>query len=840
MKRLFLFLTLMCLCAFGDKVSIPHLKGKSPIVVDGKINEDEYALSSLVGGLLLQQKNFLVNRDVEIYLTADEEALFLAARMSVENSDPDGGLVYQFQNKPKQHLCNDDCMEFFVASATEPLIYQILVNSSNVREAICHKAAKGSKVELNYECNGCIRNGYWEQELRIPWKSIPGINPEEFRFNCARNFVAGGLGYASFTGQKDIRDVKSMLQVKSVYGFGGVRLHGIDTSLCRGIFQLRCNGDGALSFSARCYNKDKTFIVNKPNEAQNILNDNSGKYVSLHVSHPKYGEVFRRSYVPFKLGGQLGGGPVTESIMLDGIGNLYLRHYPENAKCSVILSALGKAKSAKCEIVSPEGKVFAGDFVLQNDNSWKAMVHLPPKRPFGKYTGNLLLKEDAGERRMDNAFSFEEKNFEWLNNKIGISNKILPPFTPIEVNEANVLSTVQRKHFLAENGLLKQVNSMGNDILAAPMHFELHCQGKLLVEKNSKLQIVKKAPNRVVTKSRADFGAWKYQASTEWDYDGFALVKVRFTPPKDALAEKLTLRIPLKTSETTLMHALVDGARGNPGGYIPNGEGCVWTSENMLRWKNKQGVTVVPGEFVPYVWVGGEYRGICLLFDSPMGFALEDGKPMLHIFRNGDTLELQCDIINLKFGKPGAAVDFSFAFQVTPVKPLLKEWRNWSFQLGSKLPGMKAVQICESGSDLGFFDAFCVIPNNKDYSYAKAFRETIRKRQVPLYIMQKIDTDAREKLKAQQLRVRGKVDNNSINRALNEMQTRFMQVGMTADAVIKYSCQSLINMQDEAYQYHKAEWATRYQYREGHVDRIFSTRRMMEYELWAYKKMLEA
>ncbi len=835
-----LILAVLSLYAFGDNLLIPLMKGDSGLKVDGIVGEEEYGVSSMIGGVLSQQKNFLIARDVEIYLVATDEALHLATRMSVENSDPDGGLVCLYAGKPKQYLSNDDCVEFFIGSATEAVMYQILVNSANASHSYYFDGKTMAQSKIMFESKCAVRNGYWEHELRIPWKSIPEIDKEKFRFNCARNFVAGGLGYASFTGQKDIRDNTKMLPVKSAEGFGGVKIHGIDTSLCRGILHLRCTGDKGISLSARAYNHDKSFLQNNPDQEQRLPNESGGKYISLHVRHPKFGEVFRRSYLPFKLGGHLSGGPVTATVMLDGMGTLFLRHYPEHSRCAVTLTSLGSAKSAKCEIASPDGVVCSGVFTLQNDNTWKAMIPLPQKRLFGKYTGALVLNHEDGEKRMEDVFSFEEKSFEWLGNKFGVSEKIMPPFTPITLDDANVLSTVLRRHALAANGLLAQVNAKGNDILEGPMSFHLIANGTSLKESNAKLSVVEKKDNRVVTESDADFGEWRYHATTEWDYDGFALVKVKFTPANKDVLDALTMTIPLKRSAATLYHALVDAARGNPGGLIPAGEGCVWDSCGLPRQRNKQGMIVVPGEFVPYIWVGGEERGLCLLFDSPKGFALEDGRPMLKLIRHGDVVELQCDIINLKGGNKGEPIEFSFGYQVTPVKPIMKEWRKWSFELGNKLPGMRAVQIVENKEDFGIFSSFGVVPDGNDYSYAKAVRETIKKRRVPYELMDKIHTDAKEKLQEKQKRITGKVDEKQIARTLNEMETRFMQHGMTEDVVIPYSCQSLIDMNDEAYQYHKAEWATRYQYREGIIDRIYMTKRAIEYELWAYRKMLQA
>ena len=63
---------------------------------------------------------------------------------------------------------------------------------------------------------------------------------------------------------------------------------------------------------------------------------------------------------------------------------------------------------------------------------------------------------------------------------------------------------------------------------------------------------------------------------------------------------------------------------------------------------------------------------------------------------------------------------------------------------------------------------------------------------------------------------------------------------MTADRAVPYSCPSIIPIEDEVYDYHKAEWYNIKPYWTGVADRVFQTERNIDYLLWCYDQQLKA
>ena len=100
---------------------------------------------------------------------------------------------------------------------------------------------------------------------------------------------------------------------------------------------------------------------------------------------------------------------------------------------------------------------------------------------------------------------------------------------------------------------------------------------------------------------------------------------------------------------------------------------------------------------MPYVWLGAEERGISLLFDSPKGYDLEDGKPMLRLVRCGDTVTAEADVMS-RAHEIAEPVEFAFAFEVTPVKPRFRSaFRRISLTISRVSESLRSLRTTVQG-----------------------------------------------------------------------------------------------------------------------------------------------
>lgn len=847
MNKSFFVLAMVLVACVGaaEHIFIPRDKNTS-IKIDGVVGEEEYTRASLLEGMVHAINHRLVNRNVSVYVTSSEEALYMTMSTPVEEADALGGFIAQAKSGGR--VFADDCVEFYVINKDVNKGYQFVVNVTNAVVTFIRNDGRASKFDIPFQSASQVHDGRWDVEVAIPWSGMPDIDPLDFYCNVARNFVRANIGYANLTGTDSPLDAKRLIQVKALEGFPGVKVRGADTTLISGRVCLRMEYEGGtLSGAVRENGSDDVPIADgKVVE----LPEPKFPYKSLvfSVRDPKLGVVLRRGGVPFEMGGTLTDGPVTDKRKIEGLGYCFLRYYPSYDKISVLLDSVDKIVSGNAEVKSPDGASYSGEFKAMSGGTWLAMVNLPEKRALGDWIGRIAVVDaDGKSREYDNAFGFTEKSFPFMEKSLGVSSRILPPFEPIVVTNGTELKTVLRNHSLAQNGLLKQVTSKGMELLSKPLQFNLVVDGKRLEESDASLTITDARPNIVRTKAVARYGKWRYQAHTIWEYDGFARVIVRFVPPANEVAEKLTLCAHFKKEEAPFFNSLVDMGRDNPAGAIPEGIGKVWDSSTLPRRINNKGLPVVPGEFTPYIWVGGDERGLSLTFNSPRGFDLLDGVPMIRLNREGDTVLAECDIVSRK-GTPGKPVEFEFCFQATPVKPRHAGWKRWAFNFGERFPGLLHILPLEHDSAAGLWTRFAKVPPNGDYSYVKAFKETMKTRIPQFNLCKHFEEVESGQMREYYLSHAGfmkqrfgrDVDGYIALHRWRMLDMSLGQHAMTGDRFVPYSCPSIIPIEDEAYQYHKAEWATVKQYWVGVADRCFLSKRYIDYLLWCYDKQLDA
>ncbi len=165
-----------------------------------------------------------------------------------------------------------------------------------------------------------------------------------------------------------------------------------------------------------------------------------------------------------------------------------------------------------------------------------------PKLPTGQYEAALYLDGDQPAVKPIRVMPFtHQENFVWKNNRIGLEDVVIPPFTPLYV-QGRVVSAVLRRHVMADNGLWAQVNALGEDILSDPMRLEAR-QGGRLVSMKAKLTFGKAKPTEVLTSSVWKAGTLKGRTSGAFDYDGCLKVTLDLLPTGKTPIDSLDLVI---------------------------------------------------------------------------------------------------------------------------------------------------------------------------------------------------------------------------------------------------------------------------------------------------------
>lgn len=679
------------------EVRLPLATAKPAI--DGEVQDDEWA-----GGTRMERFGRgaeLVPQEASFRIAADAEELFVAV---VSETPPGGRLLSRVNPLPGDADARtflDDSVELVLDplrgdKTDRRLVYHAIFNAKGaVYDQAYSPAGGGIAWRGNWRIASKVIGDRWHFELAIPWKDM-GVTADDLRrpmgIRLGRNWqrFAGPeqtewspLGGAYLTPETmpvvtwdPAAPVVQMLRLQDA-GSAKVQLRLSVRNPGEQPVQVRGVLEGRPDRSAPTRAERVLTLAPGASETLEIGGTlTAGEALTNHVSvtSPDGGMVFYRrdwSWNPERP-------EVVWRLDADADKKLDLAfaYFPYHDRMKVRANVAALAGKAELRGLHLQVRAKGADQPLaqitmpavQNDvteTEWS----LPPLAD-GEYELVATLEGLGAEPLVQ---GFVRHHFRWEKNTLGKSDVLVPPFTAITV-EGPVVGTVGRRHTTNGAGLWDQVESLGEPLLAAPMRIEVTAGGKTeAVAAEGAPEFVEQTPTRVVThtgwsaKSAGLAGATRGR----WDYDGVMKYEVDLAPadPAGAAVDAVTLVIPLRDAVAPLMHVSTDGLRFNYAGKTPPGEGRVWDGSKAAR-------NSIVGSYVPYVWLGGTERGLCVFGDNDRGWVTEPAVPCQELVRRGDTLELRLNLI----AKPSQITGkrtITLGFQATPTKPMPADWRAW-------------------------------------------------------------------------------------------------------------------------------------------------------------------
>ncbi len=362
---------------------------------------------------------------------------------------------------------------------------------------------------------------------------------------------------------------------------------------------------------------------------------------------------------------------------------------------------------------------FKGKEIARKKLSWDAAKKI--------YVSKHNFKLDdlaAGEYTITAAFDKHDKpvvktytrtKYVWEGNTIGITDKIYPPFTAVEATDT-VTKVVGRRYGVGDLGLWNSVRSLDKEILAGPIVLRAD-HDRIFSGKPKK---VAATPMRVTREASAKDPAVTVRAKTVTEIDGVMKLTLTLLPGTERSELKhLSLDIPLKAESAPLWHAVTTAIRVNPMGKTPAGEGVVWDSR---KFPNGDWI----GNFVPYIWLGGIKRGLCVFANNDQGWVQSWNKkkefaPAQELIRKGDTITIRLNLVQkpITIDKPRTIV---LGLMASPGKPIpYKDWRGitaWGTNLGKGFEHLPRHIFDMGWSVETVYSA--AYPYNRDYSVYEA------------------------------------------------------------------------------------------------------------------------
>ena len=108
----------------------------------------------------------------------------------------------------------------------------------------------------------------------------------------------------------------------------------------------------------------------------------------------------------------------------------------------------------------------------------KATLALPKPHTPGTYqiTAELALKSG---KKIQLKETMIIPTLEWLGNKLGMEDEVLPPWTPM-TKKGNTISCLNREYTFGDHGLPTQIIAKGEPLLKSPITFKMAKNGKAL------------------------------------------------------------------------------------------------------------------------------------------------------------------------------------------------------------------------------------------------------------------------------------------------------------------------------------------------------------------------
>lgn len=366
-------------------------------------------------------------------------------------------------------------------------------------------------------------------------------------------------------------------------------------------------------------------------------------------------------------------------------------------------------------ILAPQGSVEVclhiaaakGDAIIQ-----KSYPGVDPKAPFhaslpvppladGVYS--VVLDVDGKTVRT----SFDRRREEWEDNRIGVPDKVIPPWTPLTVSRSwpfgagRTAACWGREYTFGALGLPERIRSTqpeptrgeaSVDLLAEAVRLRIEGPaGPLEVSgKTPRLRQQSEASVTVAAEGRA--GALRIRTTGILEFDGFYKFTVRIEPTRPTEVHSIRLEVALPDRLACLFNASGENMRGNKAFLDLEGmpDGPLWDSieSNVVNAGTEQKRVRVRrdgdiGNFYPHLWFGDDDRGIAFMGDSTRGWVLDERQPCQDLVRENGRTVLRLHLLNtaVVLTDPVEAV---LSLQATPVRPRPPggswrkvEWYGW-------------------------------------------------------------------------------------------------------------------------------------------------------------------
>jgi len=287
--------------------------------------------------------------------------------------------------------------------------------------------------------------------------------------------------------------------------------------------------------------------------------------------------------------------------------------------------------------------------------------------------------------------TFDRVKEVWEENRIGVTDKVISPWTPMSV-QGDKINCWGRQYAFGAMGLPRQIVSTQpeptrgpsvRDLLAGPVRIVAETAAGPLAWSGPAPSIRQRSGGYVDVAATATTAGKKLSASVTGtlEFDGLYKFTVRISPAAaaDEAPLRLTsvrLEVPLPDDIACLFNASKEGMRTRKTFLDIEGlaGGLLWDSINAITvngeggTQNRVKATRTPPVW-PHVWLGDDDRGIAVMTDSDRGWSIDPKLPCMDLVRAGGRTVLRLHLLNRPTSDPARPITATLSLQATPIKP---------------------------------------------------------------------------------------------------------------------------------------------------------------------------
>lgn len=657
-----------------------------PPVIDGTMASGEWDRAAAVTGFMELNTRKLAERQVTAYMGYDDEYLYVAFHC------PHEGVLREGPAEKRDELTNPhqvDGVEIWLVPPDGDW-RQFLGWPAGGYLDSSKSQALGWNADLRYasevvdsgeEIGGILtfRKKIWTAEIAIPFKDVGGSPKpgEEWKINFTRDYSVEPGRTKLFPDWTTWSPIAG--RFKSTDEFGSVRfaaggpvarfeklgdLDSGDLSVEGGVVggATRIDARAALENGKTASFRSVTLDAGEattPFKVEDILKVNMSTPLVYRVvaSDPATEAIVAEMTIPFNATAALRGRAIPvfwKNTVFFNIDATRVAGLPDTVTVEATLTRDGTDLPNGTTETWSDGKL-EGDLGVSIEG-------LPP----GEYMGTLSIRPNPDADPLVSsvaAFTIPEKP-EWVGNKIGVSDAVLPPWKPVEADGATARVT-EREYRLGPLGLPEQIVSLEREIFAAPPRLVAVVDGKEQTWRGPAPTVIETTDRRVVWKVAGEAGPLSLQGTLAVEFDGFAQWDFTVDSASPVTLEALRIEFPFHPDRALYArggkhHALLD-----PEG--PKDEREIMSATYSL------GGWIWPNDWNHEMFVGDDRRGLAFMSESDEP-VIGDRRFEIDMTAGARTLKVHLVSRPHRLDEP---LSYQYFWQGTPVRPKPKDPRVW-------------------------------------------------------------------------------------------------------------------------------------------------------------------